>query len=791
MTRRAAAHRRLIPTLALTLLALAAIAASGLLAPLTAEAAAPGTPSSVTLARADGTVTASWDAIDGATKYHVTYTTDGGASWHAPVADHTNVPTNTLTFDADNAKTYVVGVRAGNDHGWSGWRNSAASGPFTPPVPTPTPTPAPIAEAQGGAQVQQNASLAVTANWAVTLTLTGHQGNWWFRINWWGTCTAATGTEVTGIRGYTGGPHSVTAYSDSNCGTQIASATFTVTNPSLAATVTNDWSVDLTLSSGPNEWWFIIGWGTCTAATGTSFDNIRGYAPGTHIVVATSDSACSQHVATTAFTVPDTTLAATVDATDRSVDLRLRDYPGASPIWAFRIDGGTCTAASGHIVSNIRGYQAGEYVVKAYSDSGCDSNYEIAQVSFTMPAATLSTSVSSWLVDLTLANGPDNWWFRINSWGTCTQASGSTTHTGIGGYKGGPHSVSAYSDSGCNYHVASSSFTIPAPILSTAVKTGGAFDLTLTDGPANWWFIVDYFGTCTAATSPTVSNIAGYQKGAHVVWAYRDSACGSPIASLVFTIGDLTVSNVGVTTATLAIAYHSGDWYYMANAAPDNTCQGPVNAGTSTKDLASLSANTTYTYSAYSAGGCADTDKLAAAQSFTTLSSVSTLASTRSGDSNITSAIKQATAFTTGAGNTGGYVLKTVTLPLRNKSGSGGLTVTLHEMQGTNYANDSAPSDTVLATLSGAAPTSTSWANTTLTCSGSGCSLEAGKTYFIVASVTGNAVYAWNYATDQNQTKLPSDNGWNVWKSHQKNAGSNWSSWGDWHPAEIVFSYIP
>ena len=48
----------------------------------------------------------------GATKYHVTYTTDGGGSWHAPVDDHTNVPTNSLTFSADNSKTYMVGVRA-------------------------------------------------------------------------------------------------------------------------------------------------------------------------------------------------------------------------------------------------------------------------------------------------------------------------------------------------------------------------------------------------------------------------------------------------------------------------------------------------------------------------------------------------------------------------------------------------------------------------------------------------------------------------------------------------------
>ena len=78
-------------------------------------------------------------APDGATKYHATYTDDGGKSWHAPVDNHTNIPTNSLTFSVDNAKTYIIGVRAGNDAGWSGWRNSPSAGPYIPPN-TPTPT---------------------------------------------------------------------------------------------------------------------------------------------------------------------------------------------------------------------------------------------------------------------------------------------------------------------------------------------------------------------------------------------------------------------------------------------------------------------------------------------------------------------------------------------------------------------------------------------------------------------------------------------------------------------------
>ena len=118
------AFRRL-PALTLPLAALAfalALTFTLLLAPLTAEAAAPGTPDSVTITRSDGSLTASWDAVGGATHYHVTYSTDGGSSWTLAAFDHA---TNSITFAVDNAKTYVVGVRAKNGDGGGGWRNSA------------------------------------------------------------------------------------------------------------------------------------------------------------------------------------------------------------------------------------------------------------------------------------------------------------------------------------------------------------------------------------------------------------------------------------------------------------------------------------------------------------------------------------------------------------------------------------------------------------------------------------------------------------------------------------------
>ena len=76
----------------------------------------------------------------------------------------------------------------------------------------------------------------------------------------------------------------------------------------------------------------------------------------------------------------------------------------------------------------------------------------------------------------------------------------------------------------------------------------------------------------------------------------------------------LTASGVSSGGATLTIANHTGDWYYMADAAPHDSCQGPVSGAT--ESLSGLSASTAYVYTAYSDSGCSDS--VATAASFTT-----------------------------------------------------------------------------------------------------------------------------------------------------------------------------
>ena len=79
-------------------------------------------------------------------------------------------------------------------------------------------------------------------------------------------------------------------------------------------------------------------------------------------------------------------------------------------------------------------------------------------------------------------------------------------------------------------------------------------------------------------------------------------------------VARLSASDLTVTGARLSIGGHPGSWYYQADKTPHNTCQGPV--GGPWVALAGLSANTTYTYTAYSDSACTAT--LAAAPAFTT-----------------------------------------------------------------------------------------------------------------------------------------------------------------------------
>ena len=136
--------RTVFSSLFISALVLFIVAAFAILAVIPSQVYAqspPDAPASVTVTRADGTLTASWQAAAGALSYHVTYTDDDAQSWQLAALDHTDT---TITITADNDKSYTVGVRAKNAHGGSNWVNSPSAGPYAPPTATPIPAPGPV-----------------------------------------------------------------------------------------------------------------------------------------------------------------------------------------------------------------------------------------------------------------------------------------------------------------------------------------------------------------------------------------------------------------------------------------------------------------------------------------------------------------------------------------------------------------------------------------------------------------------------------------------------------------------
>ena len=127
------------------------------------QQSAPGDVGSVSASRESGGIAASWNAVDGATKYHVTYTTDGGASWSLAAGEHN---TNSITIaNADDSLAYKVGVRAGNDVGWSGWVNSnTVEAVPQQPTPEPEPTPTPPGNVGSVSASRENGGIKATWN---------------------------------------------------------------------------------------------------------------------------------------------------------------------------------------------------------------------------------------------------------------------------------------------------------------------------------------------------------------------------------------------------------------------------------------------------------------------------------------------------------------------------------------------------------------------------------------------------------------------------------------------------
>ena len=232
----------------------------------------------------------------------------------------------------------------------------------------------------------------------------------------------------------------------------------------------------------------------------------------------------------------------------------------------------------------------------------------------------------------------------------------------------------------------------------------------------------------------------------------------------------LIAGGVTVTTATLTLTGHLGDWWLKETSPATGTCT--AGEADYSHALSSLTAGAAYTYKAYRASGCASADEITGA-TFTTPVTVSSLGNARNGNVIVGKSFgnqqKTAARFTAGS-NSGGYNLSSVTIEFDTKYGTtGDLTVAI-------YSNDnSGKPDTLATTLTGSNPTGAG--QFTYRCAAS-CSLTADTSYHVVLeapdAVGANDGYSWETSSANTQVKQPLGNGWSIGKSY-KHTHTSWS----------------
>ena len=777
------------------------------------------------MTRADGTVTADWPAVSDATRYHAAYSTDGGSSWHAPVNDHTNITANTLTFNADNSKSYIVGVRAGNEHGWSGWRNSSNIAPLPEPTPTPTPepdptpTPAPSPEppaaptgltATGG-----DGSVALAWSDPADATVTGYQyqvnhtdtntGNlsgwsaWQSIANSDADTTAHTLTGLSNGKEYRYKLRAVNAGGASKPGPQSSPwyVTATPEKPTPPAAPTG-------LSVIPGDGYLDISWDVVTDATG-------------YDVRAKTAGAADWH--DVAGNVTTTSHRYTTDATIDYVAVRARNAGGTSP-WA------ELSRAPAHDwLDTLTPSGASGQSARAQAQLGAPTWGTITRTNGPVHKLHLNWTTVSGATGYNLAC-TDRGTTSSNSsgweWHTCgwVKADGTVSYDSVPSTQARPVTVTHYrrdstSDNGAgDFTLVDRSYDVRIRAVNntpadaspwthqtnaihavdgkltglSATRGNGSITLTWTPNAFTTAYDIDcavsvpgqsaaytrcatLTGQDDTATSHTVtiSNTASSytvdNTKTYLIQIVSKNTWGQA-RTLVPPVppAALRASSVTQTGATLTLSgYSPSSWYLQRTTPADTNCKSKT---TTTETLTTLTSGTSYTYKAYGDSGCANE---LASVTFTPSASVSNLSATSDGTGvTVYAGRSVATGFTTGSS---GYELNGVTIKLKDVGATVGdtLTVAVHAASGGN------PAATATYALSGVRPTGAG--EYAYTCSGS-CELSASTTYFLVLSgghSDDRRNYTWDTTASSSQTNTPSGFGWSIADKAKVKTGSSWS----------------
>ena len=126
--------------------------------------------------------------------------------------------------------------------------------------------------------------------------------------------------------------------------------------------------------------------------------------------------------------------------------------------------------------------------------------------------------------------------------------------------------------------------------------------------------------TETGSTNWLIGNGGSTSTNGGTTWSFSSSSSSLRLQVNATTgaAKTLTAGKIEATSARITITGHTTAWYYKKTSpTPAGSCAGPVASGTAFKDLTGLTANTSYTYEAFSDSTCATGNKLATA-TFTT-----------------------------------------------------------------------------------------------------------------------------------------------------------------------------
>ncbi len=613
----------------------------------------PDSPSSVSVTRSDGQLTASWPAVSGATSYHVTYSSTGGASWDLAALDHAS---NSIAISADNAKTYIVGVRAKNDAGGSNWRNSPAAGPFTPPTPDPTPTPTPTpTPAPPGAVASVSVTRAdgtLTASWdapsgatSYHVTYTGDGAQSWqlAALDHAGTSIEI---DVDNDKTYIVGVRAKNAAGGSQWRNSPASGPFTP-SPTLTPTEVTDDSATIQIDNWSGDWYYTTSGGGGQGAGGASV-NCQGPVNGDETTISGLDPD-TQYTITAYVECGGAAFASGNLVTGQSTSLTLTNtglstatisLSGHSGNWWYKADKAPFTNCSDNSVSsggtaNLTGLGTGTtYTFTAYSDSYCTNTnqYVLASQTFTTTGPVLRL-IENNATDVTVA--PHTAWGNTPYWYEWTYRDGSKSNCKSAGVTAGPVTISGlredsditvsmYDASGCN---SSDLFgvigiTTATPTMSVSFN-GASAVISIQKWNRNWGIqqSAPSAGSCVNVSggsgSATFDNLT--PGSTYTYRAYTSTNCSDRITdvSITFTVPKLTVAP-GPLSASLSLSHWSGQWWYRAVGIyslltgnfvgyTGKACRGPAQ-GSDTAVLTGLESDYTWGFKAYSSYADCDAD---------------------------------------------------------------------------------------------------------------------------------------------------------------------------------------